>query len=685
MRMRKWVSIVSFLCYNVFVQAQNKDTLSHQLSPVIIQALRTPVPENSIPYSIGFLKPTHNIQGLSLAESVGTIPGLDVQARYNLSVGDRIINRGFGARTQFGVRGIQIILDDVPLTMADGQTNLEMLDLLDISSIELLRGPGSSLYGNSSGGVLKIYSVPIPEAPYSLSLSSINGPDGLFRWSGSAGVSFPKSRVLGKYTNFRYHGFREYSSADFNRAQVKLHSNLSSSDVLTFQAGYVDFNAQSPGALTSSEVSLNPRLANPFSVSNKAGEEGMEVQLSASWKHRYNSESSLQTIVYDSYRYVKNRIAGKIIDLPQTDGGINILYRNNLSLFQRKMVWITGLDAAFRFNNRKNYVNLSGDEGKLFMNQNENVFNTGLFTQLFIPVTPNLNAALSLRYDRTSFGVKDLFKDSVDNSGTRIMAAFSPSAGLIYRFDQSINLFANVSTSFETPTSTELANRPGRNGGFNPDLQPSRALGYETGLRGIILKQFRYDISAYVIHITDELIPFEVLPDVPGGQVYYRNAGSAVHRGFETSISWNVLPAIWIQTALTLIDAKFKEYTQDGVSYAGKKIPGISPRRISAVVNYHFPFPVTVSVQMLNAKSLPANDANTIYAPSYTLFNLNASYGEIAFGENRNITLVLGGGISNLFDKKYISAVTVNANANRYFEPGQERVFFLNARLDFKK
>jgi iron complex outermembrane receptor protein len=58
--------------------------------------------------------------GFSLEEALQGIPGLQIQNRYNYTVGERISIRGFGARSQFGSRGIKILVDGIPATMADG-------------------------------------------------------------------------------------------------------------------------------------------------------------------------------------------------------------------------------------------------------------------------------------------------------------------------------------------------------------------------------------------------------------------------------------------------------------------------------------------------------------------------------------------------------------------------------------
>ena len=681
------VASISFLFLGK-IQGQVKDTLSHiyLLSPVIITALRIPVIESSVPYSVAVMATRKNIQGLSLAEAVAGLPGLEVQARYNLSVGDRITNRGFGARTQFGVRGVRIIADDIPATMADGQTNLEMIDLQDLSYVVLLRGPGSSLYGNSSGGVLKLYSNPLPPEPYHFSLSSTIGSDGLFRWNGSIGATFAKTRVSGSFTNFHYDGYREHSKADFNRAIIKLSSSLSSSDLLLVNAGYVHFVALSPGSLTKQESEQNPQMANPSSVINNAGEDGTQFQIAATWKHQHDSIAFLQVNIYDSYRSVRNLIAGKIIELPQHAGGIDAIYDRKIKILGKKIDWCIGAEAGFRFNNRKNYINNNGSEGMMFLNQNERVINVGLFTQVLFPVTLKIDIAGSIRYDQTNFEVTDFISDSqnMNNSGNRTMKGVSPSLGIVYRLSTSLNCFANISTSFETPTSTELANRPGGVGGFNPDLNPSRAVEYEGGFRGSFSSIFQYDLTGYIINIKDELIPFEVLPDAPGGQVYYRNAGSSVHRGAELALRYFPLPSLKTRLSFTYIDAYFKNYEVGGINYSGNKVPGITPMRIAAELSYFTPVKIYISVLMQTFGKFTANDANTATVNPHTIFDLDIGHDGISFGNNKRTRLILSGGISNIFNIHYISSVTINATADRYYEPAPGRSFFINIRLAYR-
>jgi len=289
-----------------------------------------------------------------------------------------------------------------------------------------------------------------------------------------------------------------------------------------------------------------------------------------------------------------------------------------------------------------------------------------------------IDIAGSIRYDQTYFGVTDNLSNlqNTDNSGNRTMNGLSPALGIVYRLLKNLNCFANISTSFETPTTTELANRPSGVGGFNPNLNPSYALEYEAGLRGSYNSIFRYDLTGYIINIKDELIPFEVLP-VASGQVYYRNAGSSVHRGVELSLSYFPLTSLKAHTSFSYIDAYFKNYVVNGIDYSGNKVPGITPTRMEADLTYNAPINLYVSVMSQVLGKVTVNDANTATTKPYTVFDLDIGHDGISFGKNGKTKLILSGGISNILDTHYVSSVSINATANRYYEPAPGRSFFL--------
>ncbi len=668
-------------------QIQSIDTLHQvQLSEVMISALRTPMNISTVPYGVSIQQARVNTQGLSLAENISGLPGgLEVDARYNFAVGDRITNRGFGARTQFGVRGVRIVEDGVPVTFADGQSNLEMIDLQDISYVELLKGPGSSLYGNASGGVLFLHSFPVnPDIAFS-SVSSTIGSNGLIRWNGSIGGRLGDIHVIGNMTNFQYTGFRDHASATYYRGYLKLTSALSLSDDLQILAGYVHFSALNPGALTFQESIQNPGMADSSSVSNAAGQSGYQGQVSVVWKHQCKDFSFFRLTMYDVVRSVDNPIIGKIVVLPQNSGGMDFIYGFKTRVGGILIPWSTGAELAFRLNHRINYMNNAGDQGMVILNQDEQITGTGVYIQTLVPVSKDIDIQGSMRFDATYFGVTDWLKDTLNsgNSGGRTMDRLSPAGGLVYRVAKVLNCFINVSTSFETPTSTELANQPDHAGGFNPNLNPSHAVEFEAGMRGKIKSILNYDFTGYLINTKDELVPYQV-PSAPG-QDFYRNAGSTVHRGLEIAIGLTPLHLLTLTWSTSYINAIYTKYNAGGINYNGNEIPGINQIRSVAELRFHSRQGWYCSAIFQSFGTVYANDANSAKTNPYLLTDFSIGHEDLCFGHKWINTFRLLTGLSNVFDVKYITAVTVNAVQAKYYEPGPGRTVYINLIWAFGK
>lgn len=681
--------LLFFSCFGTSISAGAQSNATDSipqvgLPEVVISALRVPFKESMVPYSVSLMNARTSTMGLSLAETFIGLPGLQVNARYNFSVGDRITNRGFGARTQFGVRGIRIIMDEMPVTFADGQTNLEMIDLQDLSYVEFIRGPGSSLYGNAAGGILLLHSKEFTSNEYLVSAYSTAGSNGLFRWTGSVESRIGKIKVSANYSEFNYGGFRDHAKAGYKRGTLKLLVPLSEKDVLQISAGAVKFSSLNPGSLTLPEYRDNPATANPASISNAAGQNGDQEQLAVTLKYRTDSSSMLKATLYAIHRSVENPIIGKIIVLPQFSGGYVLSYDSRLKLWNRKLNWSAGSELAGRFNNRKNFINDGGAKSDLIINQTEQIIGSGWFAQLLFPASEKLNIDACLRYDLTYFKVNNklLSANDINSSGKRVMQALNPSVGINYNLVRRMRLFANISTSFETPTSTELVNRPDGAGGFNSNLNPSKAIEYEAGIRGSVNQIITYDVALYIIRTRNELIPFEV-SDAPG-QVYYRNAGSTVHKGGELTFRFSPVRLLEINSSLTITNALYKKYNA-GNDFSGNKIPGINRIHVVEELKIHSRKGLYLSVIMQDFGKMYVDDANSASTANYALFNLGLGHEGLTFGKDNFVKMILSGGVSNIFGIRYITSVTVNAAAQRYYEPGPGRTYFLNVRFELGK
>ncbi len=194
----KYVMLFSIVCLlSVFKDIHAQEITSagadtsklkeYVVAPVIVTATRSETSLYRVPRAVDVLNNRRYRQGtksISLDEALAAVPGVFVNNRYNIAQGDRITIRGIGSRAQFGVRGIKLFLDDIPLTMSDGQAQLNNVDLGSVGEIEILRGPSSSLYGNASGGVISLKTESNQNAAFQVEPSVITGAYGYRKWQG---------------------------------------------------------------------------------------------------------------------------------------------------------------------------------------------------------------------------------------------------------------------------------------------------------------------------------------------------------------------------------------------------------------------------------------------------------------------------------------------------------------------
>jgi iron complex outermembrane receptor protein len=330
-----------------------------------------------------------------------------------------------------------------------------------------------------------------------------------------------------------------------------------------------------------------------------------------------------------------------------------------------------------------NFVNTAGTKGALTLDQDETVLGGSVFGQLTAGFENGLSAMAGLRYDITRFKAQDNLINATnpDDSGSRSMPAVSPSLGLSFAVIPQATFYANVATSFETPTTTEMANRPSGAGGFNPDLEPQRALSFEAGAKGLISGIASYQISAFRANIENSLIPFEV-PGAPG-RSFFRNAGSAVHQGVEAGVTVSPISGVRANLAYTYLDAYFDEYTVGTNDLSGKSIPGVSPNRFDGSLNVELPFGAFASVNGRYADQIWVNDLNLTTSPAYTVLDVRAGLTNVRLG---NLAIEPFAGVTNLLDEEYNSSITVNAfgNPGRFFEPGPPRSFYFGGQIRFE-
>jgi iron complex outermembrane receptor protein len=658
-----------------------------EIEPVLVRVLSSAVGTGT-PYPISVASRTElqrGTTGASLEEALRTLPGLQIQNRFNLAAGERFVIRGFGARSQFGIRGIRVLVDGIPATLPDGQTTLDHVDPGSLARVEMLRGPGAASYGNAAGGVLHLESLPPTTGPAELEGRSAMGSNGLQSHYASISGSSGPLGYRAAASRFTYDGFRTDPVA-VDGGTYGRSTRTVVNGALTFPAGpgtlrvhlnALDMASENPGALSSALVAEGDRQAYRFNVIQRTREDVRQGQAGMAWDGSvFGLEAELAS--WGIRRDFAGRIPPSVIEFDRRAGGARTLVGSTRRTDLGFLSWKAGLEIELQRDDRRNWVNEGGEKAGLSLDQLEQVRGYGAFAQARLDLTPRLAASAGIRYDRFRFQVDDRFlDDATDDSGARGMHAVSPSVGLVYAFGPPVELFASAASFFETPTTTELANRPEAAGGFNPDLDPTRGRTLEGGVRGRLGETWSGEITLFRTSLEDELIPFEVPTDP--GRTFFRNAGRSSHQGWEITVEGRPSRSLRTRLAYTRVDGRFDRFTAGGADFDGKRIPGLAPFRVDgrlALVGST----AFAEVRGLYQDAMPVDDANTAESAGYFLADFRMGISGLRAGQ---VSLSPFLSVSNVLDRTYDTSVVVNAFGSRYYEPGPGRSLALGMRVSW--
>ena len=668
------------------------------IEPIMVRVLGSTI-ETGAPYPVSVITGTQLTRGTVstfIEEAVRAVPGVQIHNRFNLAQGERIVIRGFGPRAQFGVRGVRILVDGIPATLPDGQSTLDHLDLAGLGRVEALRGPNATLYGNAAGGVLHFRTIDPATQPARVGVRWTGGTLGSSRgvasgsdvshgmWALEANASGTAGSVgyRAGVTHTDFEGFRRDPVADDGStygAGTRTNFNGTATvplagGTLRFVANAVDLDAENPGSLPLNGLEEGDRAAWGFNVRSATRKDMQQGQLGASWSGGLGGTTA-EFATWGIGRDLYNPIPGRIVDLRRAAGGARALLQGSTPLGDDGSIgWGAGAEAEFQNDDRLNFVNEGGDRGSVSLDQDERVRGAGLFVQGRLDAGDQVSVLVGGRYDRVNFSVDDNYVvgGDPDDSGERTMDAFSPSMGVVIAATRTIELYGSLGRSFETPTTTELANRPDGPGGFNPDLEPQTGVTIEGGVRATFFESLRLEGSAFRTKLENQLVPFEV-PISPGEpeRTFFRNAGRSKHTGWEVSADWVALPGLATRLAYTRVDAVFTDYVVDGVSYAGNKVPGLAPNRVDGLVSLERGMGFG-EIRGLWQDDVPVDDAGTASAEGYFLVDARVGIRDLRMG---GFTVEPFVGVANVFDETYVASVIPNAFGQRYFEPGPPRTY----------
>jgi len=671
-------------------------TQTVRLAEIAVSVARGPDSLGAIAHAVSLIS-TRTLRvaqpGLGLDEALTTVPGVHVANRWNQSLDQRLSIRGFGSRANFGVRGVKILLDGIPQTLPDGQSQLTNVDFATLQQIEVLRGTSSALHGNASGGVLLLTSAPITRT--GAGIRTEVGSFGTTKWLVRGGSRSERGWAGVTFSRLRTDGFREHSAADLRQGTLSgtyLHSATTS---ISARFAFADNpKAENPGALTFDQAAVNPAAASPNNLARGADKDVSQQQVSIALRHRDPAGWTLTASLFGLWRDLKNPLATpppgpfsqtagtfNAIDRVATGGRVEAMVPLG-SPAGRPLGLIVGLDVQRMRDDRENRRSESGvPTSEVLARQREVISEMGPFAQVRWVVGPKVNLRAGVRFDRIAFDVEDRFLgDGEDHSGSRVMSEPSGSIGATFQPAGDLTLYGTIATSFETPTSTELVTTATGGVGLNAALGPQRATGLELGTRwrsGIMAAEgavFTNRIRRAIVQAREQ-----------DGRAFFANAGSLHNTGFEAAVALSPNPTTVITGAYTWSQARFGEYRpRDGTSVDtldGKHLAGIPTHFLRLGLSLQPMSGLDVLVDHLMSSALFADDRNTLEVPGWDagVTNLRMQWS----GTRGRITLSPFVALMNVFDRSHIGSVTINGFGGRVLEPSPGRYAYLGIDLDW--
>jgi iron complex outermembrane receptor protein len=680
-------------------EVDKKDSLKYEIQEVTILGTRTTEKIIDLPFSVFRVDKNELAYGRkeSAKDVLADVPGLFLQSRYG-NQDLRISIRGFGTRSNSGIRGIRILQDGIPESEPDGETVIDAVDFNSLGGVEVVKGNLSSLYANAPGGVINFVSDLYFPQDFSTVINQV-GKFGYRQNGFKLGLKNENSRFLLSYNYRNLDGFRQHSQ-EYQHLVNAVYEGYMGRATLTVLGNYVDGLIKLPGSLTNEEFLADPFQANPLALSFDFKRITKKGRVGVRYKYEFD-EADKNEIEVTGY--------GSIKELEQADNlfytletryslGSFLRYTNRSELFDRNNIFTCGMDYAFQSGPISEFDNIHGNKGISVQNEySESLSNVGFYFMNHLNVVPDkFDFFLSGRLDRNVYS-KDIFIPFGFTDTTRIFQKFAPKIALNYKLSPSVALYTSYGVGFDFPALTEFANTPISSNikySLNPDLNVQQSGNFEFGIKGNLInpgeefmRKLFFEFTFFDYVIKDEIVPFII-----SQTTYFRNAAKTNRLGIEAGIKSEPLEGFELTLNYTITDFKYLNYNAiiftptgtENADYTGNYVPSVPTSIFNFILNYEFEFSDNISgLLQLDCdyiSSMWVNDMNSEKASPYFL-------GNVMVGMNysfNKFNAVLYIGAENIFDKRYSGFININDYNGQYYETGEPRNFYSGLNISYK-
>ena len=679
------------------------------LPTIVVTATRSARPAFDVPASVDAVTvdtATSDALNVNVSEYLDGIPGVVARNRQNYAQDEQISIRGFGARSTFGVRGVRLYTDGIPATAPDGQGQVSNFSLDSAERIEVLRGPFSALYGNSSGGVIQIFTADGTD-PAQWIGSLVGGGYGTYHLSGDArGVAGPLDYNVA-VSQFYTDNYRSHGRAERENGNAKFNYRFDNGGKLTLLLNTVALpTVDDPLGLTRAQAQADPRQPQAVAVQFDTRKSVHQAQAGAVYEQSLAPNQTLRVLAYYGQRDVQQfqsippstqarpTSPGGVIDLGSTYGGSDARWTWSGDLGARPFTLTAGMTYDLQNQHRLGYNNFIGPalgvQGALRRDEQDDEHDFDQYVQAEWLVAERWSIDAGVRHSEVKFTSDDhyIVAGNPDDSGSIDYSATTPVAGVMFRASERWHLYASYGNGFETPTFNELGYRPDGAAGINFALVPARSRNGELGSKWRFGRGGEFDVALFQASTRHEL----AVATSSGGRTTYQNIDRARRRGAEAKLVYPLAERWRAEAAYTYLQATFDSTfltcpaastctTPSTPVPAGSRIPGVPKSDFHAALRYGADSGWNAGVEFNAASNVTVNDQNTQFAPGYG--SLGASVGYAFDLGDASVSTFLR--VDNILDRHYIGSVIVNESNGRYYEPAAGRNVFAGVKVTWKR
>ncbi|MDQ2794520.1 MAG: TonB-dependent receptor [Bacteroidota bacterium] len=625
-----------------------------------------------------------------LQNTLNQVPGVRMNVRSVASQSNLVIRGIGGTYGRFGIRGIKLYQNGIPLSEADGTTSLDDLDYTTLGRIEVIKGPASTIYGATLGGVVSFQTRKAAPGT-SLQLSTTVGHYGLLRTNTGIGVGTDKVNLLVNYGHQESRGFRDaHSNTRKDYVTVAGDFYVSEKQTVSLLGTYTNVHDNFAGELDSTDYFTSYTKTAPAYVNKDIGVDAEITRLGLTHTYRFTGNFANTTSLFTTNSYSLSPVEPNFAHTQRGKRGVRSVFTYAPTLGSVPVRLALGTEYLANQDNNKRYaISAVGVSGAITSDQEVKSTQTNTFVQAEANVTAHTTLTAGVSYNVVTYDIQDLIpKVAPAQSLTgyrQFKPTYTPRVAVLHSFNEQVSVFAQYSTGFSPPISSQISLSTGP---INPDVKPETNENFEIGSRGRVLRNYiDYDVTLFRMRVKNGLVS-----QTSGGITTFVNSGESQYQGLELALSGNLVPteAAGVLRQLrpfvrySYTDAEFKSYRLGANDFSGKQVTGSFRNLFTGGLDVDTRFGAYLNLTAQYTDRTPMSDNNARFAAAYWLLNSKIGVRNKLFG---HLGYDVYAGLDNIADVRYVASVALNqatpVGKPTFYNPGMPRNWYAGTNLNY--